>query len=138
MSAGQTLFNEGKQPAIDYRVVTPGYFDAVGTQILKGRNFTGRRACDGPRVCLRQRSIRKAVLRKSGSRRATAQDSYDGKPLEIIGVTKNVMNDDFDNLTEPSIYASYTQDPFRGMFLSSAQALTGAAHLGCAERSKQY
>jgi putative ABC transport system permease protein len=116
LSAGQTQFTEGRQPPIDYRIVTPGYFDAVGTQILRGRNFTGKEAADGPRVVLIDEALAKRFF---AGEEALGQQlkSFDGKPLEIIGVTKNVMNDDFDSLAEPTIYAAYTQEPPRGIFL---------------------
>jgi putative ABC transport system permease protein len=88
----------------------------MGTQILKGRNFTGKESLDGPRVVLIDEALAKRFF---AGEEAVGQQlkTYDGKPLEIIGVTKNVMNDDFDNLAEPTIYAAYTQGPPMGMFL---------------------
>ncbi len=116
LSAGQTQFVKGRQPAIDYRVVTPGYFDAVGTPILKGRNFTGKEKADGPRVVMVNEAFAKRFF--AGDEAIGQQLKFDdGKPIEIIGVTKNVMNDDFDNLAEPTIFGAYNQEPFRGMFL---------------------
>ena len=117
LSAGQTQFTTGKQPRIDYRVVTPGYFDAVGTQILKGRNFTGKESADGPRVVLIDEALAKRFFAGEEAIGQQLKFGIDGKPLEIIGITKNVMNDDFDNLTEPTIYAAYTQEPPRAMSL---------------------
>jgi putative ABC transport system permease protein len=116
ISAGQTLFTQGKQPAIDYRVATPGYFDAVGTEILKGRNFSGQETADGPRACIVSEAFAKRFF---ASQEAVGQQLKidNGKPLEIIGVAENVMNDDMDDLTEPCFYVPYTQDPLRGMFL---------------------
>ena len=116
VSAGRTEFVKGRQPPVDYRIVTPGYFDAVGTQILRGRNFTGLESADGPRVVL----IDEAFARRFfPNEEAVGQQvkMYDGKPIEIIGVTKNVMSDDFDNLAEPTIYGAFTQEPNRGMSL---------------------
>ncbi|HEX5736622.1 MAG TPA: ABC transporter permease [Blastocatellia bacterium] len=117
LSAGRTEFVKGKQPPIDYRVVTPGYFDAVGTQILKGRNFTGKESADGPRVVLIDEALAKRFFAGEEAIGQQLKFGIDGKTLEIIGITKNVMNDDFDNLAEPTIYAAYTQETFRGMFL---------------------
>ena len=116
VSAGQTVFDQGKRPSIDYHVATPGYFEAVGTQILKGRNFSGQEGGEGPRVVLVNEAFAKRFF---ANQEATGQQIKidEGKPLEIIGVTANVMNDDMDNLAEPSMYVPYRQDPFRGMFL---------------------
>ncbi len=116
VSAGQSLFAKGKQPSIDYRSVTPGYFEAAGTQILRGRNFSGQESFESPRVVLVNEAFAKRFF---ANQEATGQQIKidEGKPLEIIGVTANVMNDDMDNLAEPSMYVPYKQDPFRGMFL---------------------
>jgi putative ABC transport system permease protein len=116
IGAGQTLFTQGKQPAIDYRAATPSYFAAAGTRILKGRNFSGQEGDTGPRVTIVSESFARRFF---GHEEAVGQQIKidDGKPLEIIGIAQNVMNDDLDNLVEPSIYVAYTQDPFRGLFL---------------------
>jgi len=130
LSAGQTQFTKGRQPAIEYCVATEGYFEAAGTQILRGRNFTGYESSEGPRVVLVNEAFAKRFF--AGEEAVGQQLKIDdGKPLEIIGVTQNVMNDDMDDLAEPNIYVAYTQDPLRSMFLvirasSDAGPLTSA------------
>src|SRR5215831_7768855 len=44
-SIGQTVFEQGKQPDINYSPVTPTYFEAVGMRFVKGRGFSDG---DGP------------------------------------------------------------------------------------------
>jgi putative ABC transport system permease protein len=39
------------------------------------------------------------------------------RPLEIVGVVANVMNDDLDDLAEPCIYLPFAQNPAVGMNL---------------------
>jgi putative ABC transport system permease protein len=39
-SVGQKVFEQSKQPYVSYRPVTPGYFQAIGTTLITGRNFT--------------------------------------------------------------------------------------------------
>jgi hypothetical protein len=39
------------------------------------------------------------------------------KPLEIIGVVANVMNEDLDDLAEPGVYLPFAQIPVGGMNL---------------------
>ena len=113
---GQTSFPQGKQPHILSTPVTPGYFEAIGTRLLKGRNFTNQDRGDTPRVALVNEAFVNQFLPGQdviGQQFAEAG----GSPVSIIGVTDNVMNADFDDKLEPQIYVPYTQDVWRSMYL---------------------
>src|SRR6185436_9406432 len=49
---GQNVFPRGKQPSILYTPVTAGYFEAIGTRLIKGRNVSSQDRADSPRVAL--------------------------------------------------------------------------------------
>ena len=116
ISAGQTVFPQSKQPLTNYRSATEGYFEAVGTRINKGRNFTKADGPEGPRVALVNEAF--AARYFNGQESVGQQFKIDnGKPVEIIGVVANIMNDDFDDKAEPDMYVPYAQDSRRTMSL---------------------
>jgi len=47
---GQPAVAEGDMPQTDYRIVSPGYFDAMGMTIVRGRGFTRFDRREGERV----------------------------------------------------------------------------------------
>lgn len=113
---GPTMFPQGKQPHILYMPVTLGYFDAIGTRLNQGRNFTSEDRGGSPLVALVNKAFVDKFLR--GQDPIGEQFSRPGGPaLSIIGVTGNVMNADFDDMLEPQIYAPYAQEAWRSMYL---------------------
>ncbi|HKG98229.1 MAG TPA: ABC transporter permease, partial [Pyrinomonadaceae bacterium] len=51
-SVGQKTFEQGKQPYVNYRPVTAGYFQAIGTTVVAGQNFSEKDQTDTERVAL--------------------------------------------------------------------------------------
>jgi predicted permease len=43
---------ESQTPLVSFNIVTPGYFDAVGMQLIAGRDFTDADGPDAPRVAI--------------------------------------------------------------------------------------
>ncbi len=108
--AGQPTFEQGKEPYIEFRIVTPGYFAAIGTELRRGRSFNDQDNARAGAVALVNEAFAARFLKGAapiGQRMAMwgAKD----KPMEIIGVVANVMNDDMDNLAEPCVYLPFAQ-----------------------------
>jgi len=113
---GQTVFPRGKQPNILYVPATPGYFEAIGTRLIKGRNFGSEDRGDSPRVALVNEAFVNEFL--PGQDPIGQQFAEPGRPaVSIIGVTANVMNADFDDKLEAQIYAPYAQEVWRSISL---------------------
>ena len=113
---GQTLFPQGKQPNILYTPVTQGYLEAIGTKLVKGRNVNDQDRADTPRVALVNEAFARQYL--PGQDPIGQQFKGPGSPpVSIIGVTSNVMNADFDDKTEAQIYAPYTQETWRSIYV---------------------
>jgi putative ABC transport system permease protein len=114
----QTDIEQGKQPSIDFRAVTPDYFDAMGTTILKGRSFTEQDNSNAKRVAIVNEAFAKRFLSNQepiGQHFNLKGDK--GQALEIIGIAANVMNDDMDDNAESSIYLPFAQDSYKTMDL---------------------
>jgi putative ABC transport system permease protein len=115
---GQPIFELGKEPHTEFRIATPGYFTAIGTELRRGRSFSEQDDARAPRVVLANEAFVARFLKSSeavGQRMTLGGDKE--KPLEIIGVVANVMNDDLDDLAEPCIYLPFAQNPVSRMSL---------------------
>ncbi len=119
---GQPPNEPGKNPGTDVRIATPGYFSAIGTELRRGRLFNAQDDAQAPAVMLVNEAFAARYLkgREALGQRLTfgAPDGKQtAKPVEIIGVVANVMNDDLDDLAEPGIYLPFAQVPASRMTL---------------------
>jgi predicted permease len=90
--------------AVELRYVTPGYFQALGIPILKGRGFTGRDDRDAPPVIL----INGALARRFfGSEDPIGLDTTRGT---IVGVVGDVRQVSLDRSALPEIYYPIAQN----------------------------
>ena len=100
-----------------YRVVTPGYFEAMGISIRQGRPIA---AGDVPGreivAVVNEDFVRKYVPAGSpiGRRfRFLGMDSLDEPLMTIVGVVGNVKHASLAGEVEPEAYVSYLQRPLR-------------------------
>jgi putative ABC transport system permease protein len=108
---GQPSVEKGKEPQVDFRIATPEYFAAIGTDLRKGRLFNAQDDENAPRVALVNEAFAARYL-KGGE--AVGQHLNMGlatTPIEIIGVVANVINDDLDDLATPGVYLPFSQNP---------------------------
>lgn len=126
---GQPADANGRDPVADFRMATPGYFDAVGIGLRRGRLFDGHDDLDSKRVAI----VNEAMVRKHFP---------DGRPLgrrlemgkykwEIVGVVADAKLYGLDSPTEPALYVPHRQSPWGSMGLvvrtdGDAAAVTAA------------
>jgi putative ABC transport system permease protein len=108
---GDPPFERGRQPFTSLRVVSPGYFRAIGTPLRNGRLLDER---DGTR------SEPVAVVDEAFVRRFMPGREIVGSRIkltgsnaetEIVGVVAEVMNDDLENVRRPTVYLPFAQAP---------------------------
>ena len=111
---GQTNYLQGRQPIVLFNSITPGYLEAIGTPLIKGRNVSALDRQDTPRVALVNEAFAKRYLPGQDPIGLTFKEPS-SPPVSIVGVVADVMNSDFDDKHEPQIYNPYTQDTWRSM-----------------------
>jgi putative ABC transport system permease protein len=93
------------------RVVTPGYFDAMGVQLVRGRPFTADDRADGPAV---------AIVNETMARRYWPDSSPIGKRVafvgtggwrEVVGIVRDVRHWGVDRPVNPEMYLPFSQFP---------------------------
>ncbi|MGH9372847.1 MAG: FtsX-like permease family protein, partial [Vicinamibacterales bacterium] len=93
------------------RMVTPGYFNAMGLQLVRGRTFTVDDRPDGPAV---------AMVNETMARRYWPDTSPLGKRVafvgtggwrEVVGIVRDVRHWGVDRPVNPEMYVPFTQLP---------------------------
>jgi len=113
---GQTIYQQGKQPHVLFTPITPGYLEAIGTRLVRGRDFNEQDRKDTPLVALVNETFTKEFL--GGNDPIGQQFKQLGAPaVSIVGVTADVMNSDFEDRRDPQIYVPYAQETWRSMSL---------------------
>jgi len=128
---GQPPAAPGQEPAADYDFVTPEYFSAMGIALVAGREFSASDSLGAEPVAIVSETVARRYWPHSnpvGSHLTIQSRVYSGKsaeapqPPEIVGVVKDVRNDD---LWEPEqdIYVPYFQHPVPSVFLAVRTAV---------------
>lgn len=115
---GQAPFSKGHEPDSELRVATPGYFDAIGTSLRRGRLFNEQDDAKAAPVVLINETFARRFL--PGLQPIGQRIDFGGgekEVREIIGVVADVKNDDLDEQPDPSVYLPYSQNAFLTMNL---------------------
>ena len=106
----------GTDPSANYRVVSAGYFAALGAPVIRGRAFTTRDTEKAPMV---------AVIDEAFAKRHFPNEDPIGRGIDIgngtdgfyqiVGIVGNVHHDGLDVTPRPTMYVPFKQDVFSGM-----------------------
>ena len=107
-----------KQPSANHRVVTPGYFQAMGIPLRRGRLIGDEDREKSPMVC---------VVDETFVRRHFPEEDPIGRGLdigngtdgfyEIVGVVGDVRYETLGDAPGPTMYVPYKQDVFSQMWV---------------------
>jgi putative ABC transport system permease protein len=101
----------GRRPAVgDLRVITPGYFEALGIQLVAGRAFTNADSASGARVIIVDTAL---ARRHFGDQSPLGQHIRfgvsDATAMEVVGVVGAVKRSVLDAEPSPGFYVPYAQ-----------------------------
>jgi putative ABC transport system permease protein len=125
-------FEEGKAPAADHRVVTPGYFSAIGMSLRRGRGFTVGDNEQSPGVVIINETFARHFFPNEEAIGQRIKLTGADKPLEIVGIVGDIKDLDLDKIPRPGFYVPHAQDPlvYMGVALRATadpMTLAGAA-----------
>ena len=101
----------GKPPtaSMEYRVVSPGYFDAAGMRLATGRGFDGTETPASQPVAI----VNESFVRKYSPTSPVEQFKFpadaQGRRYQIIGVVKDIRDHGPSKPSPPVLYRSYLQ-----------------------------
>jgi predicted permease len=119
---GRPVTTPDKWPSVNYRVVSPNYFRAMGIPVLQGRAYTDRDDENTPLVMIVNQQIAHQIFPDEnpvGKRITFGGTGADGQPrwFEIVGVVANVRSVELREEAIPELYFSAGQDLWPAMSL---------------------
>lgn len=112
---GQSPSEWGSSRA-DFRVVTSGAFDALGTRLLEGRGFTAREDLyEDERVVVVDEKLAARIAPAGSALGAVIGIPLDGSAVEarVVGVVEHVRYDHLDADGREAVYVPYRQEASR-------------------------
>jgi len=126
----------GEEPTARVTYATPGYFNAMGIGLIRGRLFAAAdRAATTPVVVIGETMARRIWPGEDPiGKRITGR--FRGPPVvrEVVGVVRDVRHTGYDEALRPEYYVPHAQSPFGSMTVVIHSALEPAAILGPAQR----
>ena len=108
---GQPAVAEGDMPQTDYRIVSPGYFDAMGMEIVRGRGLTGFDRRDAEKVLVISETFAERLWPgQDPIGRSITVYYVNDAPWEVVGVVRDTR------------HAGLSVAPRSQMFVPLAQA----------------
>lgn len=105
----------GREPGTWIRVVSPGYLEAIGTPIVRGRGLTESDTEETPLVIVINETLAEEVF--PGEDPIGKRISFGDPWREIVGVAADIRNFGVRRSSEPATYIPYAQVPFTEMAL---------------------
>jgi len=105
----------GRRPAAQVRIASPGYFEAMGIRLVRGRTFTAHDDGSAPQVVVINRAMARTHFSGENplGRRVWLGWEEDSvrRGGEIVGVVDDVRQFGLDRPSVPEIYLPYDQTP---------------------------
>ncbi|MGH7338185.1 MAG: ABC transporter permease, partial [Myxococcota bacterium] len=113
---GAPPFPSGEGPDVGWRVVTPGYFAALGVPLREGRAFDAADNAAGRPVAIVNETLARRYFPDGAVGRRLLL-TPDTPPVEIVGVLSDLRHDGPARLPQPELYIPAAQIPAREMNL---------------------
>ncbi len=113
---GQKELDDNELPQADFRVVTPGYFEALGASLVAGRTFDRFDRSDRPMVALVNETMARQVWPAGGvlgQRFETPSTGWNW--FEVVGVVSDTRFYGLRSEPRPEIYVAHAQVPRANM-----------------------
>jgi putative ABC transport system permease protein len=109
-------YPEGESPASKKRIVTPGYFEALGIPLLRGRTFRESDRMGSAEVVIITATLAEKYWPGEEPLGRRVRFSWGpGDEQEIVGIVGDVRHDGLDQPMDGMIFRPATQFPFPGM-----------------------
>jgi len=118
---GGPVWEQGQGPEVEWRSLSPAYFDTLGIPLLRGRTFGPEDAFDGRPVAIVDRTLAERFFPDEdpvGRRLRINPWSNDGPWLEIVGVAGAVRHGGVGSEPRITVYRPVAQAPQRTMQLA--------------------
>ncbi len=104
-------------PAAQISIAFPGYFEAIGIPLLRGRTFTNRDRAGAPLVALIDEELAHRYFPGEDPIGKLIGSAGPGTPAQIIGVVGSVHNSGLGGPREPEVYVPELQERSSSTYL---------------------
>jgi putative ABC transport system permease protein len=111
-------------PAADWQVVTPGYFEALGTLLRAGRTFTDADRADTLPVIIVNETMARRFwpgISPIGRRLSMGNNN---RWITVVGVVADIHHRGLDALPRPEMYRAHTQFRYGGQDAPAVDTMT--------------
>ena len=104
----------GSAPKAGMRMVTPDYFKAMGTSLLKGRAFTAQDRPEAPAVIVVNETLARQVWPGEDpvGKRLVIYFNRGRYPYEVVGIAGDTKFYGLKSQPRPEVFFAHTQDPY--------------------------
>jgi putative ABC transport system permease protein len=126
----------GDELSANHRVVSPGYFSAMGIPLLRGRTLSDRDAEQSPMVAVVDQAFVERHFPNEDpiGRGIDIGNGTDGF-YEIVGVVGDVHHGGLDATAAPTMYVPFRQDVFSSMWIVVRTAAEPSTMIGTARQA---
>jgi putative ABC transport system permease protein len=110
--------------AADWQVVTPGYFEAIGTPLRAGRTFTDADAANTLPVIVVNETMAKKFWPGTSAIGRRMMMGGNGVWITVVGVVADVHHRGLDLLPRPEMYRPHTQFRYGGADAPAVSTMT--------------
>jgi putative ABC transport system permease protein len=103
------------RPFSNYTVISPGYFSALGTPLLRGRDFLDTDNADGLPVAIVNRAMADRFWPGQHAIGKAVGVPIAPFNMTVVGIVTNVKHATMREIPGPEIYVPYTQKPWPSM-----------------------
>ncbi|HKQ79008.1 MAG TPA: ABC transporter permease [Blastocatellia bacterium] len=116
---GRTLQPTDNEPDAEHRVVSPGYFKAMGIQLIRGRMLSEQDHAQSPFATVISETMARRYWPNEDplGKRINLGDPQTSPWRTIVGIVGDVRNEGLNAEPNPQMYASFTQAPQRSLTL---------------------
>jgi predicted permease len=118
--------DEKERPYANYTIVTPGYFFAIGTSVLQGRDFSESDTADSMPVAIINQAMAKKFWPGQNPLGKAAGVPIRKFDMTIIGIIPDLKHLSLREEPAPEVYVPYTQNPWPSMLVMQAVIRTKA------------
>lgn len=117
---GQPDPEPGQVPTAGYRQVVPGYLESIGVPLLAGRMLEDADRADQPAVAVVNEAFARRYLGEGSPVGQRFRSSYEGEPLEIVGVVGSMRHSSLLEPAAPAVFYPYDQaDSWRRLYITA-------------------
>lgn len=120
----------GEEESAIYYAVSPGYLDAMGIPLIRGRGILATDTADAPHAVLVSESFAERFYPGADPIGQRIDIGPGEGWREIVGVVADVRQYGLDRQLDPQVYASFAQAPFTSAFMVLGSSMPPAALTG--------